>query len=186
MATIDWNNLRSLNNSRNSAFEELCCQLAEYEQAPQGARFIRKGTPDAGVECFWILPTGGEWGWQAKFLFLPFKPTQWKELDESVYNALEHHPNLIRYTICLPFDRPDPRAQKNNKSFLDRWNDRVLKWQAHANRSGRAVEFTYWGVHELTTRLTKEEHAGRLKYWFDKEFLTKPTLVRESPQGSNS
>ena len=28
------------------------------------------------------------------------------------------------------------------------------------------------GYHELTTRLTKEEHAGRLKYWFDKEFLS--------------
>jgi hypothetical protein len=88
VSTIDWNNLRPWNNSRNSAFEELCCQLAEYEQAPQGARFIRKGTPDAGVECLWILPTGGEWGWQAKFLFLPFTPTQWKQLDESVYNAL--------------------------------------------------------------------------------------------------
>jgi hypothetical protein len=146
VSTIDWNSLRPWNNSQNSAFEELCCQLAEYEQVPQGARFVRKGTPDAGVECFWILPTGSEWGWQAKFLFLPFTPTQWKQLDESVYNALDHHPNLIRYTICLPFDRPDPRAQGNNRSFLDHWNDRVTKWQAHANRNGQAVGFIYWGT----------------------------------------
>lgn len=132
--TANWDNLRPWKNSQNTAFEELCCQLAEYELAPPGAKFIRKGTPDAGVECFWILPTGGEWGWQAKFLFPPFGPAQWRQLDESVYTALDNHPNLIRYTVCLPFNRSDPRGQKGHKSFLDLWNERVNKWQSHARQ----------------------------------------------------
>jgi hypothetical protein len=170
--TANWDNLRPWKNSQNTAFEELCCQLAEYELAPPGAKFIRKGTPDAGVECFWILPTGGEWGWQAKFLFPPFGPAQWRQLDESVYTALDNHPNLIRYTVCLPFNRSDPRGQKGHKSFLDLWNERVNKWQSHARRDGRSVEFNYWGDSEIHGRLTKEEHAGRYKFWFDKEFFS--------------
>lgn len=176
--TANWDNLRPWKNSQNTGFEELCCQLAEYELAPPGAKFIRKGTPDAGVECFWTLPTGGEWGWQAKFLFPPFGPAQWRQLDESVYTALDNHPNLIRYTVCLPFNRSDPRGRKGHKSFLDLWNERVHKWQSHARRKGHSVEFWYWGDSEIHGRLTKEEHAGRYKFWFDKEFLSQHWFLR--------
>ena len=66
MAT-DWNTLRPLNGSRDKGFEELSCQLAAGDPYPVGSKFIRKGTPDAGLECFWILPGGDEHGWQAKF-----------------------------------------------------------------------------------------------------------------------
>lgn len=165
----DWNSLRPWKNSRNSAFEELCCQLAEYESVPQGSRFVRKGTPDGGVECFWIFPTGGEWGWQAKFLSLPFNSSKWQQIGDSVYNALENHPNLTRYTICLPFDRPDPGEKE---SFLDSWNEQERKWRARADTLGRTVEFQYWGDHEIYTRLSEEKHAGRYKFWFNKEFLS--------------
>src|SRR3954449_10352321 len=63
----EWSKLRSWNGSQEKAFEELCCQVAAAEQMPEGCKFTRKGTPDAGVECFWTLPNGNEWGWQAKF-----------------------------------------------------------------------------------------------------------------------
>lgn len=82
---LNWNHLRTWKGSQNNAFEELCCQLAAYEPIPTGSKFIRKGTPDGGVECFWTLPTDGEWGWQAKFIFSPLGPAQWKQLDESVF-----------------------------------------------------------------------------------------------------
>lgn len=61
----DWNKLRSLNGSQEKGFEELCCQLAAGESHPTNSKFVRKGTPDAGVECFWTLPNGDEEGWQA-------------------------------------------------------------------------------------------------------------------------
>ncbi len=54
--SINWGNLRPWDGSQHSAFEELCCQLAESEHVPPGSRFVRKGAPDAGVECFWTLP----------------------------------------------------------------------------------------------------------------------------------
>lgn len=95
--SIDWKNLRPWNGSQQSAFEELCCQLAACERTPGGSIFIRKGTPDAGVECFWRLPNGDERGWQAKFFLSPPGPVQWRQLNESVKTALEKHPRLVSY-----------------------------------------------------------------------------------------
>jgi hypothetical protein len=170
--SLQWQQLRPWKNSVNSGFEELYCQLAEYEPHPPGSVFVRKGTPDGGVECFGVFPTGSEWGWQAKFLFLPFEQAQWQQVDKSVRTALEKHPNLSRYTICLPFDRPDGRT-KGQKSFLDHWNLRVKKWEARAKQLGKSVQFDYWGDHEIYERLSREEHVGRFKFWFDQEFLSK-------------
>lgn len=168
----NWLNLRSWRGSLEGAFEELCCQLAAYEQRPPGSSFVRKGTPDAGVECLWWLPTGDEWGWQAKFFLSPPDANQWHQLDESVNKALEKHPRLTLYTICLPVDRQDPRVD-HQKWFMDRWNDHVEKWRTWATARGMAVEFSYWGDHEIWERLTREEHRGRRFFWFNEESFSR-------------
>ncbi|MHA1279852.1 MAG: AVAST type 2 anti-phage system protein Avs2 [Candidatus Helarchaeota archaeon] len=169
--SINWQNLRPWNGSQNAAFEELCCQLASYEKAPQGSIFIRKAPPDAGVECFWKLPNGDEWGWQAKFFLSPPSINQWSQLDESVKKALEKHPRLTSYTICLPIDRQDPRIEEQ-KWFMDKWNEHVEKWQQWAKEKGISVEFKYWGEHEIWERLSREEHRGRYYFWFNKELFS--------------
>lgn len=56
---IDWNAIRPLNGSRADGFEQLCAQLADAEKPP-GAAFDRKGTPDAGVECYATLADGSD------------------------------------------------------------------------------------------------------------------------------
>ena len=63
---LDWKAIHPLNGSQADAFEELCAQLARAE-TPDEAKFHRKGSPDAGVECFCAFPDTGEWGWQAKY-----------------------------------------------------------------------------------------------------------------------
>ena len=88
--SINWNNLRSWNGSQESGFEELCCQLASLESVPAGAEFFRKGTPDAGVECFWRLPSIDEWAWQAKYFRSAPNPNQWRQIDDSVKTALNN------------------------------------------------------------------------------------------------
>ncbi|MCD6239204.1 MAG: ATP-binding protein [Thermotogae bacterium] len=153
------------------AFEELCCQLAAYEQAPQGSIFIRKAAPDAGVECFWKLPNGDEWGWQAKFFLSPPDSGQWSQLDESVKKALEKHPRLTSYTICLPIDRQDPRIE-SQKWFMDKWNEHVEKWRGWARQKRISIEFKYWGEHEIWERLSRDEHRGRYFFWFNKELFS--------------
>jgi len=63
---LDWNAIRPLNGGRDKGFEELCAQLAR-PASPAGSHFVRKGPPDAGVECYATLADGSEWGWQAKY-----------------------------------------------------------------------------------------------------------------------
>lgn len=169
MIAIDWRNLRSLNGSQNNAFEELCCQLAEYEK-PTGSKFYRKGTPDAGVECFAVLSDKTEWGWQAKY-FLSVEDSQWSQLDDSVKTAIKKHPQLTKYTICLPIDRPDARIE-GKESLLDKWNNRAKKWEIWASEAGIQIQFEYWGSYEIFERLSREEHRGRFFFWFGSEFFS--------------
>ncbi len=167
--SINWNALRTWDGQR-SAFEELCCQVAVYEKVPVGSKFTRKGTPDAGIECFWTLPDGSEWGWQAKFFPSVPNDSQWRQIEKSVRTALEKHSKLTKYFICLPIDRPDPRNEEND--MTQKWDAHVEKWSTWAKDKGMSVEFIYWGNHEISERLTREEHRGRRYFWFREETLS--------------
>ena len=161
---FNWNDIRSLNGSQANGFEELCAQLARAE-SPDGAKFVRKGTPDAGVECYCILPDGSEWGWQAKY-FDTLGNSQWQQLDKSVKTALDNHPKLVRYFVCIPLDRPDARIE-GQKSAMQRWNERVEKWERWAQKRDMCVEFVWWGSSELLERLSQNKHIGRRYFWFN-------------------
>ena len=161
---FNWKEIRSLNGSQANGFEELCAQLARAE-SPDGAKFVRKGTPDAGVECYCILPDESEWGWQAKY-FNILGNSQWPQLDKSVKTALDNHPKLVRYFVCIPLDRPDARIE-GQKSAMHRWNERVKKWERWAQKRDMCVEFVWWGSSELIDKLSRNEHIGRRYFWFD-------------------
>ena len=165
---ISWDSLRSWNGSVRDSFEELCCQLAAAESVPSGSRFFRKGTPDAGVECYWELPDSQEWAWQAKWFRTSPSPAQWGQINRSVQHAIEKHPDLTRYTVCLPLNRSDGR-EEDQDSFLDKWNERVESWQFIADQHGMAVAFEFWGESEIGIRLSDERHRGRHWFWFNEE-----------------
>ena len=179
--SINWNNLRSWNGSLINSFEELCCQLAAEESVPNGSQFFRKGTPDAGVECFWKLPNGDEWAWQAKFFRSSPSTTQWRQIDESVRTVLEKHPCLTKYTICLPVDRPDARIG-NQKSFLEKWEDHSVKWQRFVAKKGMSVTFVYWGQSEIGGHLSDEKHRGRHWFWFSEESFSNSWFVKRADE----
>ncbi len=80
--SINWNNIRPLGNSRNDGFEELIRQLARREDIKNKSKFVPLGKPDGGIECYWILGSGEEWGWQAKFFTTSSTSTQWGEIDD--------------------------------------------------------------------------------------------------------
>ena len=161
--SIDWNAIHPINGSQANAFEELCAQLARAE-SPKNARFERKGSPDAGVECFSILPDSSEWGWQAKY-FDSLGPSQWSQLDKSVKSALDKHPALVRYYVCAPMDRPDARVS-GQKSAMERWDEHVQKWNEWVQDTGRTVEYVWWGSSELVDLLSRQSEHGRLLFWF--------------------
>ena len=153
-----------MDGSQAAGFEELCSQLARLE-APDGAEFVRTGSPDSGVECYCKLEDGREWGWQAKFFDRPLRDPQWKQLDRSVKAALEAHPDLVRYFVCVPRDRSDSR-RSGVTTELQRWESRVAKWGSWAQQRGMTVEFVWWGTSELVDLLSQDAQAGRLRFWF--------------------
>lgn len=162
---FNWTDIRSVNGGQDKGFEEFCTQLARRE-VPADARFQRKGAPDAGVECFATLSDGSEWAWQAKY-FTDLDSPQWRQIDESVRTAIEKHPRLVRYYVCIPLDLPDARIT-GWRSATDRWNQHVEKWIGWAAARSMSVEFVYWGSHALIVRLSRPENVGRRWFWFGK------------------
>jgi chromosomal replication initiation ATPase DnaA len=55
---------------------------------------------------------------------------------------------------------------------MDKWKSRVAQWKDWAQEKGMAVEFQYWGEHEIWERLSRAEHRGRYFFWFHKELFS--------------
>lgn len=166
---INWKHIRTLNGSQTEGFEEFASQLARRKPMPQGAKFTRKGKPDAGIECYWTLPSGDEIVWQAKY-FLSQEGLDWSQVDGSIKTALEKHPRLVRYYVCIPVDLPDARLPKQ-KSAFEKWQDHVTKWKGWAANKGMSVEFVWWGSHEMLEKLSSPANAGLARFWFDAAVL---------------
>ncbi len=170
---INFENIRSFDGSRHAGFEKMCCQLASLEPAPTGDKFYPKGRGgDAGVECYRRRADGKEVGWQAKYLF-SWNASPAAQLDDSIRTALNKHPNLVEYIVCLPFDLPDSRTGKG-KTAQEKWDAWCAKWKEFATSRKRDLTIRLWGKSELSLRLVREDpaHSGRLLYWFGREALT--------------
>ncbi|CAB1277619.1 NACHT domain-containing protein [Candidatus Nitrosacidococcus tergens] len=176
---IDFSKIRAHEGSKNSGFEELICQIAHLQKPASGKRFVRKDGAggDAGVECYWILEDGSEICWQAKYFLGEMNPSHWQQLDKSFTTALENHPRLTHYVVCLPLDKADSRkigkGGKQVVSVEDEWLERIEKWEGQAKTVGRKITFSYWGKHEITNFLTIDDplYSGRALYWFNEPFL---------------
>ncbi|MFM0131247.1 AVAST type 2 anti-phage system protein Avs2 [Paraburkholderia sediminicola] len=165
---LDWAAIRPLNGSKRDSFEELCTQLARTA-CPAESRFYRKGRPDSGVEAYAVHPDATESAWQTKY-FHSIGDSQWTQLDESVKAALNGHPRLTRFIVCVPLDLPDGRSGRA-KSARERWNARVTMWSQWATRKRMTVEFVWQGSHELIAELAKPEHDGLAQFFFGTRYL---------------
>lgn len=176
----EWNKLRCFDGSQEKAFEELICQLARAEKDDNRESFCRIAAPDGGVEAYSVQKDASEYGWQAKFFFSLGK-AQWSQIEESFKTALEKHPKLVKYIVCVPLDRPDPRitvtkgkrAGKSNKSLMDCWNAKVALWKNLAKKQGRIVDIEFWGDSEIFDRLSQEKNRGRKYFWFNEDFFSR-------------
>ena len=194
MQSLDFSQIRSHDGSQNGGFEELVCQLAHLSKPESAEYFVRKDGAggDAGIECYWKLNDESEHAWQAKYFLKPLRSSQWRQISESVESALNKHPNLTKYYICLPRDRNNsPREDKNGKQAiteLDKWQEHVKKWEEIAANKSTQVEFCYWGKHELSLMLQKDtaEFSGRARYWFSAPILTSNVFERLSEKSKNA
>lgn len=176
---INFSQIRTHDGSKNSGFEELICQIAHLQKPDNGKRFVKKDGAggDAGVECYWILDDGSEICWQAKYFLDGMNSSRWQQIDESFTTALEKHPKLTHYVVCLPLDKADSRKKgrggKQVVSVEDEWLEHVKKWESQAKAAGSKITFSYWGKHEITTFLTIDDplYSGRALYWFNEPFF---------------
>lgn len=81
--------------------------------------------------------------WQAKF-FDAMGTSQWRQLTDSFTTALQVHPRMTEYTVCIPLDRQDPRIP-DQQWFMDRWNLWVEERQQQAAEQGRTVTISPFG-----------------------------------------
>ncbi len=194
MQSLDFSQIRSHDGSQNGGFEELVCQLAHLSKPESAEYFVRKDGAggDAGIECYWKLNDESEHAWQAKYFLKPLRSSQWRQISESVESALDKHPKLTKYYICLPKDRNDSRRKdKNGKQAiteLDKWQEHVKRWEEIAANKSMQVEFCYWGKHELSLMLQKDtaEFSGRARYWFSAPILTSNVFERLSKKSKNA
>ena len=170
---MNWRNIRVYNNSQNNAFEELVCQLARQEKSNGYKKFIRNGTPDGGVECFWQLENGKEYAWQAKYVF--DIDSVIAQADKSYNTALKSHPDMCTFVVAIPFDLPDPQYEKGGKavkSALEKWDDKVSFWEEKAKKENRNVTVVLWNASALVQKMMKPENEGMRYYWFNGEEFT--------------
>ncbi|MFI3622636.1 NACHT domain-containing protein [Vagococcus fluvialis] len=181
MIDIDFSKIRQYHGSQNNGFEELVCQIARREKINDAVSFINKDGAggDGGIESYWILKDGSEIAWQAKFFLSSLGDSEWRQIDDSVMTALEKHPKITKYYVCIPKDRTDSRKLYKGKptiSEFDKWNTYVNKWKEKAGE--RNIEFIYWGKSELIDKLLtlSDRDKGMINYWFNSQILTFTSL----------
>jgi len=173
---INWKDIKSYEYSQNTAFEEVVCQLA-YNENKENGQYIRVKAPDGGVESYLILDNEEEIGWQAKYFF-DIQDSQFKQIKKSFETAITKHPNLVKYYVCCPIDRADPRIP-DKKYLQDRWNDFVEDCEAIASDKGMTVEVEFWGAFELNNKLQKPENAGMVQFWFGGDSFSKTWFAEQ-------
>jgi len=130
---------------------------------------------DGGVECYWKLPSGKKWGWQAKLIDSLKKP----QIAKSVRAALSLHPELERYIVCVPFDFTGPTG-RGGRDQLKRWETYIAEWKSEALARGIQVEFEFWGKSELIDRfIASDSSGGHQRFWFEEAYLARGWFERQ-------
>lgn len=134
-------------------FEELCRQLAgSYISGREGTFYRVEGRGgDEGMEAFFVFPDGTKWGWQAKFFLGRLNTSRWRQIRNSIERALECHPALRRYHVCLPIDLTPSEIQK--------WEELVSKY---CDR----VQLELWSASLLEDLLARPENVGKRAVFF--------------------
>lgn len=171
---FDFSSIKSIDagGPRNS-FEELMCQIAQLEKIP-GANIFRRvegAGGDGGLEAYWILENGEKIGYQAKY-FLKSGGIDWVQINGSVQEAFNCHPELTKYVIAVACDLTDVTGKRGTPGW-EHWAAWSGKWtNTYKKPSGEPVEFEIWTASEISNRLLQSKCAGIVKYFFDKTSLT--------------
>jgi len=159
----EWHKIISFSGSQANAFEELVCQLAMSETQSEFKEFERVGTPDGGVECYWILKDNTEWGWQAKY-YETLSSSEWNNIKKSLFDAIETHPLLTKYFVCIPHNLSDGRRGRKTQKTV--WEDYKKSWAAELATKEKNVEIILWDSSTLLSKLLLPNNCGIKSFFF--------------------
>ncbi len=169
-----WESFNQRHESRDSAFEALCCQLferwcrREYEDSIQSFYFLDGRGGDGGVEAFAILTDNSVVGLQAKAWWDGFKKSQKSQIEDSLRSATTRHPTLVRYIVCCPLDLLESKGSGNTgKSQRERWQG----FETEARTTHANVVLEYRGKTKIREWLQQPESETINAYWFDREVV---------------
>ena len=170
---LDFDKINDFGNGRRESFESLLRILAYREKPIDGIDFQpndgRGG--DGGVEALWITSDRRKIGYQAKY-FKSLGEPQLKQMYSSFEKAITTHSELKKYIFAIPFDLMPNRGSKvRGKSQKEKWDERVVEWEAFANKQGIDLEIELWTETFITDMLLREENSGLLRHWFKEEAL---------------
>lgn len=117
---INWNKLQPYKTNKQKSFEQLCYQIAVKLYTSEGVFTpIDDSGGGDGVEFYLTMASGEEWGWQAKYyegdIRLRHKNRKPNIID-SLNRAIQVHPNLTIWYLCLPLDlTPDENIWLNTE-----------------------------------------------------------------------
>ena len=169
----DFFKIKDFGKRQGGSFEDLICLLAQNEKPEDDAKFqsIDGKGGDGGVDALWITSDKRKIGYQAKYIESLGK-SQLSQMDNSIAQAIDTHPELKKYVFAIPFDLTGSRGSKvTGKSQREVWDDKVKKWVALAAKKGIDLEFELWDATALNGKILKDENAGLLRYWFGKKLL---------------
>jgi len=169
-----WELFNQRHESKDSAFEALCCQLferwcrREYGNSIRSFYFLDGRGGDGGVEAFAIISDGSVVGLQAKAWWDGFYDSQKNQVEKSLQSATTRHPMLIRYLVCCPLNLLPARGRGNSgTSQLDRWQT----FEADAKVAYPSVILEYKGETGIREWLQQPDSEMIGAYWFEGEVI---------------
>ncbi|WP_156427203.1 hypothetical protein [Novosphingobium sp. Fuku2-ISO-50] len=167
---------------QRETFEELVCQIARREPPDDSIEFrrIHGAGGDGGVEAVWLLKTGEEIGYQAKY-YTTSAGVDWRAIDCSVDTALATHPSLtVMYiAVACALTGPTRRTKQTGLPTANGWSEwekRKAQWIDRAKARGRSVDFIPWTAPDLEALLNRPAMVGLTEYWFGAIELTSDQL----------
>lgn len=170
---MDWSKFNNHGESNNRAFEVMCNLLFEswckrdYSQQLSTFSFINGAGGDGGVEAVAYLIDNQIIAVQSKWFPNKVDNTQIKQIETSFKTALNVHPNITKYVVCIPRDLGDKKIIKGgastNNTERNKWNRLVLKLTS----TNPNTEIILWDETSIQRQLTRPENEGIYKFWFE-------------------
>lgn len=152
---FDFAVVREVDGKRSAGFEELCVQLSQALCCASIVELLRVDGAggDGGVEAIVKTSDGCIVGIQSKYFVSALGPSQWKQVEKSVHQALTKHPGLTDYFVCVPRDRTPAAHTK--------WSAMTTAWAKKFPR----LRVTWFGRSELSSLLAQPTWSYLATYW---------------------